>query len=52
MTLEEALPILYAARANVARMALRLNMSDDELKEAFRQYVRERPFDPDAWRSM
>ena len=52
MTLDEAFPILYAARANVARMAQRLDMEPDELKEAFRAYVRERPYDPTAWERM
>ena len=52
MTLNEALPVLYAARANVARMAAELGMAPDELKQLFRDYVREQPFDPDNWKTM
>lgn len=52
MTLNEALPVLYAARANVARMAAELGMAPNDLKQVFRDYVREQPFDPEAWKKM
>ena len=50
--MEEALDMLYRGRCNVAIKAQELGISTEELKEIFRQYVKDRPLDtndPDVW---
>ena len=50
--MEEVLDALYRGRCNVALKAKELGITTEELKEIFRQYVKDRPLDasdPDVW---
>ena len=50
--MEEALDEIYRGRCNVALKAKELGITTEELKEIFRQYVKDRPLDasdPDVW---
>lgn len=50
MSLEDALHVCYKGQTNVAHAAKDVGMSLAEFQQAFRDYVKKTPVDPDLWK--
>ena len=48
-TLEDALDLLYKGQTNVALIAKETGITLKEMQHLFKEYVSQRPIDPDAW---
>jgi len=48
--LEETLHLLYKGQTNVALAARKENVSTEEMKQIFAEFVVKTPIDPDLWR--
>lgn len=49
MTREEAHATLFKGQANVAKLAKKIGVSTEDLKDSFRDYAKAVPIDPDVW---
>jgi hypothetical protein len=47
--LEETLHLLYKGQTNVALAAKKENISIEEMKQIFAEFVARTPIDPDLW---
>ena len=50
MPLEDALHVCYKGQTNVAHAAKDVGMSLADFQQAFRDYVKRTPADPDLWK--
>ena len=48
-TLEDALDLLYKGQTNVAIIAKETGITLKEMQHLFKEYVSQRPIDPDVW---
>ncbi len=48
-TLEDALDLLYKGQTNVALIAKETGITLEEMQRLFKEYVSQRPIDPDVW---
>lgn len=48
-TLEDALDLLYKGQTNVALIAKETGITLEEMQHLFKEYVSQRPIDPDVW---
>jgi hypothetical protein len=48
-TLEDALDLLYKGQTNVALIAKETGITLKEMQRLFKEYVSQRPIDPDVW---
>jgi hypothetical protein len=48
-TLEDALDLLYKGQTNVAIIAKETGITLKEMQRLFKEYVSQRPIDPDVW---
>ena len=48
-TLEDALDLLYKGQTNVALIAKETGTTLEEMQRLFKEYVSQRPIDPDVW---
>ena len=47
--LEDALYLIYKGQTNVVLIAKETDVSLEEMKRLFKEYVSQRPIDPDVW---
>ena len=47
--LEDALDLLYKGQTNVALIAKETGITLEEMQRLFKDYVSQRPIDPDVW---